>query len=148
MPTRVARRCGSGRRRPRGRLRRRLCSRLGPCWLWTGSGSSSEKSVTYYFQGHTTNRSIPSLCRQHVVDVELYTQPAIRARRRHQGTGASAVPQSPKMCPRNTLETPCCPKAMGSMISTSVMRVFVMCVCTPDRPCHVGPAPAPPAMVS
>mmetsp|Transcript_11577 Transcript_11577/g.18833 ORF Transcript_11577/g.18833 Transcript_11577/m.18833 type:complete len:128 (-) Transcript_11577:2071-2454(-) len=35
-----------------------------------------------------------------------------------------------------------------SNISGSVMRVFVMWVCTPDRPCHDGPAPAPPAMVS
>ncbi len=30
----------------------------------------------------------------------------------------------------------------------TVMRVFVMCVCTPLRPCQLGPAPAPPAIVS
>mmetsp|Transcript_20861 Transcript_20861/g.53060 ORF Transcript_20861/g.53060 Transcript_20861/m.53060 type:complete len:238 (+) Transcript_20861:40-753(+) len=37
---------------------------------------------------------------------------------------------------------------LRSSTSGSVMRVFVMCVCTPLRPCHPGPAPAPPAMVS
>jgi hypothetical protein len=29
-----------------------------------------------------------------------------------------------------------------------VIRVLVMCVWTPERPFHPGPAPAPPAMVS
>ena len=27
------------------------------------------------------------------------------------------------------------------------MRVFVMCVCTPEVPFHPGPAPEPPAIV-
>lgn len=37
---------------------------------------------------------------------------------------------------------------LRSRISGSVIRVLVMCVCTPLRPFHVGPAPAPPAIVS
>lgn len=32
--------------------------------------------------------------------------------------------------------------------ASPVMRVLVMCVCTPLRPSQPGPAPAPPAMVS
>lgn len=35
-----------------------------------------------------------------------------------------------------------------SRISGSVMRVLVMWLCTPLRPCQPGPAPAPPATVS
>eukprot|EP00953_Heterococcus_sp_UTEX-ZZ885_P005348 3353-Heterococcus_DN1.PRE.7 len=34
-----------------------------------------------------------------------------------------------------------------SNVSGSVIRVLVICVCTPLQPCHVGPAPAPPAIV-
>lgn len=35
-----------------------------------------------------------------------------------------------------------------SKTSASVIRVLVMCVCTPGVPCHSGPAPLPPAIVS
>ena len=34
-----------------------------------------------------------------------------------------------------------------SSISTSPIRVFVICVWTPDVPCQLGPAPEPPAIV-
>lgn len=34
-----------------------------------------------------------------------------------------------------------------SSISTSPIRVFVICVWTPDVPCQIGPAPEPPAIV-
>ena len=47
--------------------------------------------------------------------------------------------RSPKDCTRTGYRL--------SSISTSPIRVFVMCVCTPDVPCQFGPAPEPPAIV-
>jgi len=39
-------------------------------------------------------------------------------------------------------------KGGGGAGGAPVMRVLVMWLCTPERPCQPGPAPAPPAMVS
>lgn len=62
---------------------------------------------------------------------------------RRWGHGGSVRRQGPGSPPRAPPGAHRC-----SRISGSVMRVLVMCVWTPLRPCQRGPAPAPPATVS
>lgn len=69
-----------------------------------------------------------------------YRVPA-RARGSAQPLWLHPNPPRPASCPAGTAH-------LLSRISGSVMRVLVMWLCTPLRPCHPGPAPAPPATVS
>ena len=61
--------------------------------------------------------------------------------------GPAPAPPGPTAQPRRT-PRPTPSRHLLSRISGSVMRVLVMWLCTPLRPCQPGPAPAPPATVS
>ena len=71
-------------------------------------------------------------------------EPAAAASTRSQGEAL----QDHGIAALEDLRMVCMWNAQRSQASGSVMRVLVMCVCTPDRPCQLGPAPAPPHTVS
>lgn len=70
-------------------------------------------------------------------------------------TPTAAGPQAPDTGQFTTWQAAAALSSLGTQYHEAsrsaiipVILVLVMCVCTPLRPCHVGPAPAPPAIVS